>query len=174
MDDNQITNILRTFDQVWQRIGVPDRFGPPPTRPSPTGPPERPHRQAEKELYHFLKSESELSGIYARLLRQMPNNHQFRRLKAETEDAVRNLQTEAFLLTGDSFRVPPSAPNRGNAAGKQGALTLLRSAFRKETALASEYSSVPPGPLTPLYRKLSQQSENHAETLRFILRRAMG
>ena len=86
----------------------------------------------------------------------------FRRLSREEADTERRLQTEFFLLTGDTWAAPAVHPSAPSLAG------AVREAYLAETENARRLSEFGPD---PLFQELAERERAHAAALRRMLER---
>ena len=162
--DERFDQSLERFRSVWQRVAVPSQ--PPETnRMLPPAPPP-PEEGEQARLHLFLERETELLSLY-RALSRRTGNSAAGRLFSDTQKHLRRLQTEYFLLTGDTL----APPGQKSPAG---VLPLLRRAYLSEGELAEQYEAVDTSPLRELYQGRAETARSHRETLRRMIARALG
>lgn len=156
--DERFAPGLERFGPVWQRVTSPSR--PPEPPPSPAG-------GGQARIRLFLERETELLTLY-RALSRRTRNAMAGRLLSDTQKHLRRLQTEYFLLTGDSFAPPPGREP------PPGILPLLRRAYLMEGELAEQYEAAGTDPLRELYRDRAKTARSRQGTLRGMIARALG
>lgn len=163
--DEGINQSLERFRSVWQRVAVPSQ--PPETEQTlpPVSPSPGEGEQARLRL--FLERETELLSLY-RALSRRTGNSAAGRLFSDTQKHLRRLQTEYFLLTGDTLAPPPGQKPPA------GVLPLLRRAYLSEGELAEQYEAAGTGPLRELYLARAEATRSRRETLRGMIARALG
>ena len=159
--DEQFSHSLERFASVWQRVA------PPPELPEMPELPPLPVGGGQARIALFLERETELLSLYRALSRRTKNGAAGR-LLSDTQKYLRRLQVEHFLLTGDSFALPP-----GREA-PAGVLPLLRRAYLLEGELAEQYEAAANGPLRELYRGRVKTANAHRETLRGMIAKVLG
>ncbi len=154
----------RGFADVWQRVtgavtGVET---------------QRPREEAER-LAAFIRNENRDMAFYGALAeRSSPlcRDH-ILRIARDEQGHLLDLQTEYFLLTGDSCPVSPPSQH-GSPAGL---LSALRGAYDNELqgAAASEAAAgqTPRDDLKELYRRHAEEERAHAVILYRLIRQAL-
>lgn len=152
---------LTALARVWERVGPPAQ-----------GPDTAPEDRLRAELARLIRNASAAGKMYDLLAMKTRGSHAeltFRRLSREEADSERKLQTEFFLLTGDTFAAPsvhPSAPGVAGAV-REACLAEEKNSRRLEAlrGLAGDDRAA------SLFRELAARERSHAALLRQLLER---
>ena len=91
-----LPHLSERFEAVWQRVNAPC------PQEAPAENPADAHRVLLREL---IEAESRQGRAYASLARTMSGSPRLLSLSADARSCLRQLQTEYFLMTGDSCAV---------------------------------------------------------------------
>ena len=152
---------LQNFDRVWSRVA-----GGMEAPPSAS-------RDDEAALREFIADELRDAAFYSELARRAGwASRMLRRIAAEETGHKKNLQTEYFLLTGDSYVAEPSCP------AVSAVLDSMRLAYANEPKGAECYLAAAEATkseqLREMYRMHASDETSHAEALRSMISRAIG
>ena len=125
-------------------------------------------------LRRLMDGESVAVAYYRRLACRSGRNSasQFRQIASDEEQHLRQLQTEYYLLTGDSYNPTKAEPV------DQGLLSALRTAYQAEQSDYQAYmraaESTASTALAALYVDHAADEARHAQQLRRMVERVMG
>ena len=162
--DDDLTAGLRNFADVWERV----------TGASAGTELQRPPEEAER-LAALIRDENRDMAFYGDWAeRGSPRcRAQLLRIQGDERRHLLKLQTEYFLLTGDSCPVSPAAA-RGSPTGL---LSALRDAYDSELQGAAAYEAAagqtPRDDLKELYRSHAEDERAHAAVLYRLIRQAL-
>jgi rubrerythrin len=162
--DEELTAGLRGFTNVWQRV----------TGAAAEAETKRPASEAAR-LAAFIRDENSAVSFYSALSGVCPPRcrEQLLRLQRDERRHLRDLQTEHFLMTGDSCPVSPPLQH----ASRVGLLSALRGAYDKELESAAAYEAAAGqttrDDLKELYRRHAEEERDHAAILYRLIRQAL-
>ena len=115
--DEDWKQTIRDLEQVWPRVS--GGHAPPPPRPgqgTPPPPPPPPPPADAALLADFIRGETAAERRYLALAARTKGRaaSELKRLAAGSRSLVRKLQTEHYLLTGDTCPVPRPGTGGGN------------------------------------------------------------
>ena len=155
---------LDGFAAVWQRVSSPPELMTVPERP----------RDPAAELRSFLTQEAQRTAYYAAAaaLAEPRRREQLRALSGDCRQALKKLQTEYFLLTGEQQTSP--MPRLQN----DGCLGFLRRSYLSEQAGARDYAAAAActeeTQLRGLYAELAERCAARRESVRALVRGLLG
>ena len=173
--DEQIQRTLDQFSCVWPRVRPqgPPPPPPPPPKPMPPSPPPKPgHEREGKRLCRLVADESRRRDCLRRLARQTRGSmsRQLAALAQQSGERLRQMQTEAFLLRGDSCPLPP-APPPGRPLEELRRLYLAEE--KAGRAYAQAASETDNATLRRIYTQYAKEADRRVQALRRVLEAAM-
>lgn len=163
-DFDDIKHGLEGFGPLWARVARPDA---PADAAAPPAAAERKPGDAET-LSGLISDEAQAAAFYDRLAPKCRSrSRQISEIASDERLHLKHLQTEYFLLTGDSFPPAPACPLM------RGGLSDLRAAYLDERAAAEKYlncaASASSDALAELYRGHAADEAEHARILRGLI-----
>jgi rubrerythrin len=162
--EDELTSGLRGFADVWQRVTG-----------TSSGTETQGPQEEEKQLAAFIRDENRDMVFYEALAdRSSPHcREQILQLLRDERRHLLDLQTEYFLLTGDSCPVSPPAKHGFPA----GLLSALRDSYDNELQRAAAYESgagqTRRDDLKELCRRHAEEERAHAAILYRLIRQAL-
>ena len=155
MDD---TVDLEGLERAWRRVRAPET------------PESAPEDSLRAELARFIRNASAAGAMYGLLAMKTGGSAAegvFRRLARQELDTEKRLQTEYFLLTGDTWAAPPVRPSAPSVAGAVRSACLAES----DNADALEAAALrrPETRSAGLLGELASRERAHAQALRELL-----
>lgn len=164
MKDSDIKQTLRQFEKVWPRVTA--REAPPPSPPPKEG--------AADALAEFIGAEAAAERRYLCMAQRSGggNADALRRLAAGSRGLTKKLQTEYYLLTGDSRPVPRREQEKCRALGETLRLAWS-SAGRAEGAYRAAIGRTDDDTLRELFREAAELKRSQRALLRDLAGRLM-
>ncbi len=152
---------LEYFENVWARVaGEPPAYS------------KKQPDCDEASLRSLIVAEAAAVEFYKKLaMRSGSSRHIFSGIASDEQRHLRHLQTEYYLLTGDSYVPPASCPlMRGGLSDLRHACLDEREAQR---SYLDEAGRTEREGLAKMYRSHASEEARHAETLRKLIMRAV-
>lgn len=152
---------LEYFESVWSRVA-----GDPPTKSGQASDCD------EVTLRSLIVAEATALDFYRKLAaRSSTSRRIFAGIAEDEQRHLRHLQTEYYLLTGDSYMPPESCPLlRGGLSDLRHACLTKREA---ERTYLDEAGRTERDKLAQMYRNHSNDESRHAEIIRKLIMRAV-
>ena len=164
MKDADIKRTLRQFEKVWPR--VTGREDAPPSAP--------PKKSVADALAEMIGAETAAEQRYLCMAQRVggTNAETLRRLAAGSRGLTKKLQTEYYLLTGDSRPVPARPREKCRALGETLRLAWS-SAGSAEGAYRAAIGQSDDDTLRELFREAAELTRNQRKVLRDLAGRLM-
>ena len=159
MKDSDIKQALRQFEAVWPRVTGREEAPPPP------------EKDAAASLAEMIAAETAAERRYLCMTQRATgaNAAALRRLAAGSRGLTKKLQTEYYLLTGDSRPVPPRPQEKCRALGE-----TLRLAWASAGSAESAYRAAVGRTEDPALRELFREAAELKRSQRALLRDLAG
>lgn len=164
--EREIIRSLSNFEKVWERVSRAPAVG-------QSGPSAASEESDASLLRRFILDAAAAAESYKALAARTGGSasNKLRAMALEESRSLGRLQTERFLLAGDTLPLPK------RKSGGDGVLSGLRSCYLSEDIMHRAYLAASrrteSEALKALYRENAALSAAHRETLRGIIGRAM-